>query len=128
METRRLTVLIRLKLKWTVVTRFVSKIPPVRFKRFHSTFWAKTRQLPILKVKTSYYHKFNQFKILLADKAEKPDQLQIELQELNSGLKYIQNEQDYMLQRGKIHRQSTKIFHWKLLIFTFRFSRPKIEF
>lgn len=76
----------------------------------------------------TYYHEFNQFKILLADKAEKPDQLQIELQELNSGLKYIQNEQDYMLQRGKIHRQSTKIFHWKLLIFTFRFSRPKIEF
>ena len=106
METRKLTVLIRLKLKWTVVIRFVSKIPPVRFKRFHSTFWAKTRQLPILKVKTSYYHVLKIY-FLLADKAEKPDQLQIELQELNSGLKYIQNEQDYMLQRGKIHRQST---------------------
>lgn len=110
-----------------VVTRFVSKIPPVRFKRFHSTFWAKTRQLPILKVKLIIMNLIN-LKNLLADKAEKPDQLQIELQELNSGLKYIQNEQDYMLQRGKIHRQSTKIFHWKLLIFTFRFSRPKIEF
>lgn len=110
-----------------VVTRFVSKIPPVRFKRFHSTFWAKTRQLPILKVKLIIMNLIN-LKNLLADKAEKPDQLQIELQELNSGLKYIQNEQDYMLQRGKIHRQSTKIFNWKHLIFTFRFSRPKIEF
>ena len=36
----------------------------------------------------------------------KPDQIQIELQELNNGLKYIQNEQDYMIQREKIHRQS----------------------
>jgi hypothetical protein len=37
---------------------------------------------------------------------DKPDQIQNELQDLNSGLKFIQNEQDYMIQREKIHRQS----------------------
>lgn len=40
---------------------------------------------------------------------DKPDTIQIELQELNNGLKFIQNEQDYMIQREKIHRQSIKI-------------------
>lgn len=39
---------------------------------------------------------------------DKPDNIQIELQELNNGLKFIQNEQDYMIQREKIHRQSKK--------------------
>lgn len=42
---------------------------------------------------------------------EKPDQIQLELQELNNGLKYIQNEQDYMIQREKIHRQSKRVFY-----------------
>lgn len=40
--------------------------------------------------------------------SEKPDPIQNELQELNNGLKFIQNEQDYMMQREKIHRQSNK--------------------
>lgn len=41
---------------------------------------------------------------------EKPDPIQNEIQELNNGLKFIQNEQDYMLQREKIHRQSKRNF------------------
>jgi hypothetical protein len=44
---------------------------------------------------------------LILAPTEKPDPIQTELQELNSGLKFIQNEQDYMIQREKIHRQST---------------------
>ena len=37
--------------------------------------------------------------ISLLEMTEKSDQIQLELQELNNGLKYIQNEQDYMIQR-----------------------------
>lgn len=49
--------------------------------------------------------------ISLLEMTEKPDQIQLELQELNNGLKYIQNEQDYMIQREKIHRQSKRFFY-----------------
>lgn len=36
---------------------------------------------------------------------EKKDPIQNELAELNDGLKFIKNEQDYMLRREEIHKQ-----------------------
>lgn len=109
MELLRLTALTLSKLKSTVVTRFVSKIPPEQFKKFPSTFWVKIRLLPVkISLLLFIIFTYNFFSVFYVAPAEKPDQIQIEIQDLNSGLKFIKNEQDYMIQRGKVHSQSKK--------------------
>lgn len=56
----------------------------------------------------------------IVEAAAKPDPIQNEIQDLNNGLKFIQNEQDYMIQREKIHRQSKNMMKCNLsLIYLF---------
>ena len=59
---------------------------------------------PSAKIQKVYFNFLGQDPAVSSNTNEKPDPVQIELQELNAGLKFIQNEQEFLLRREKGHR------------------------
>lgn len=85
-----------------VVTQFALKIPQRLFRKFPSISWVLNRPSPLV----SHEWKDFFFKSFLA--TEKLDPIDREIQALNNGLRKIENEQNYMIDRERIHHQSKR--------------------